>query len=184
MGISVELTKPPLTGPNKRAAIAWIKAQLESEELASNTSLPACLNGMGLYINGEIRMLQSAYWTANDLLPTADTGSYLLSVGHFRRSNNNPDKPTRLAILAGIVGAAGLWDDAMTKLFTATLGRVILDTYNSCVHGMINAPQPVVKIAFSANRQNAALQYADDNNWYLSSGESVQLDDSWQQFSA
>ena len=179
MGISIGLGPPPLSAANKRAMKTWLREQLASDELASGNAIP--VNGLAIYVNGEVRLVQHGYWNTGELRsPARETGSSALSVGAIRTSTTPPTKPERLAILGGIIGCVGMWDD-LTADYSKTVGRVILEAYNSCFFDMIQAPQPAVKLAFSADKQQVAVQYRDDpDRWFLNTGENIAVDGSWQ----
>lgn len=179
MGITVGLQPPTLSAADKHAMKAWLREQLASDELASSSTLP--VSGLAIYINGEARLIQFGYWNARNLAsPTAVSGNSILAVGSIRTSTTPPTKPERLAILGGIIGCVGMWDELTTN-YRKAVSRVILEAYNSCFFDMIQAPQPAVKLAFSADKQMVALQYRDDeSHWYIGSGESVSVDESWQ----
>lgn len=183
MGISVSLSLPPLSAANKRAMKTWLREQLAADELASNSEIP--VRGLAIYVNGEVRLIQYGYWDVRQMAsPAVVTGNNVLNVGVFGGGNPAAQpKPERLAILGGIIGCVGLWDD-LTADYSRAVGRIILEAYNSCFFDMIQAPQPAVKLAFSADKSQVAVQYRDDeSHFYLNNGqpiEGVSTEAGWQ----
>lgn len=171
---------PTLNVGKKRQAKAWLEAQLASNELAEpNVSMGWLAGGVAIYINEQPKILISGYWQAQE-----SVGYFQISCGSFDTAHIAPPKVERLAILGGVIHAVGLWDDLAAQ-FSAALGRVLLDSYRSCCLDMVEAPKPATKMAFSADKQQVALQYTDEPKvWYLPSGEPVKVDESWHQVAA
>ncbi len=176
MGLEISLVPKPLNALQKRQMKAWLIAQLEHVELATGTDMP--VQNFGLYVNGDIKLVQFGTWVQADLRPFVETGEMRLRIGTVNTRYPPPPKTDRLAILGGVIGVFGMWDD-MTAAYSRAIGRTILEAYSSCFLDMVNAPQPAVKLAFSANRSQAAVQYIDDDTWYLNNGEPTKIDDSW-----
>ena len=175
---------PTLTTAKKRQAKAWLIAQLASPELAdAGTGMSWLHGGVAIYINGQPKIVMSGTWNAAEIARAAGSGYYTVSCGGYA-SAGAPSKQERLAVLGGIIVAVDLWND-LAEQYSQAMGRVILDAYQSCCLDMVQAPKPAVKLAFSANKQQVALQYTDEpDKWYLGSGEEVAVDDTWQQVAA
>lgn len=183
--MQVKLT-PTTTTVKRRQAKAWLTAQLTNPELADNgnTSMGWLNGGVCLYVNEQPKTIFFGYWSAQEINRATNGGYFHFSVGRFDVAHNPPPKIERLAILGGIIHAVGLWDE-LKEQYSAAMGRVLLDSYQSCFLGMVEAPKSATKMAFSGDKQQVALQFTDEADvWYLSSGEPVKVDESWHQVSA
>jgi hypothetical protein len=180
----VKLT-PTLTAAKKRTAKVWLTAQLASPELADPTVIQGWMAGsVAVYVNEQPKVLMQGYWNAQELARASVGGCFTLSCGHFSATHVPPSKVERLAILGGVIHAVGLWDE-LAEQFSAAMGRVLLDSYHSCFLDMVEAPKPATKMAFSADKQQVALQYTDEPEvWYLPNGEPTKVDESWHQVAA
>ena len=174
---------PEMNAVHKRQAKAWLTAQLASLELADpNVGMGWLNGGVVVYINGQPKTALQGNWDAVELSRSSASGYCYFHCGGA--SAASPPKEVRLAILGGIIAAVGLWDE-LAEQYSQALGRVILEAYRSCCLDMVQAPKPAVKLAFSADKQQVALQYTDEPNvWYLNNGEKVAVDDTWQQVAA
>lgn len=174
---------PEMNTARKRQAKAWLTAQLASPELADpNVTMGWLSGGVSVYINGQPKVAMHGNWHTSELQRSAEGGYTYFHCGGV--SVSSPPKEVRLAILGGIIAAVGLWDE-LAEQYSQALGRVILEAYRSCCLDMVQAPKPAVKLAFSADKQQVALQYTDEPDvWYLNNGEKTQVDETWQQVAA
>lgn len=176
---------PTMTAVRRRQAKAWLTAQLAHPELADqNTAMGWLSGGVAVYLNEQPKVIYSGYWSAQELNRASNGGYFHFGVGRFDAAHTPPPKTERLAVLGGVIHAVGLWEE-LSKEFSAAMGRVLLDSYQSCFLGMVEAPKPATRMAFSADKQQVALQFTDEEDvWYLSSGEPVKVDESWHQVAA
>lgn len=181
--MQVSLT-PTLTTSRKREAKRWLMAQLASSELADSTvSMSAISGNVAIYINGMPKMVYLGNWNAQEIARPNSGGYFTVSCGSFA-PGAAPSKPERLTILGGIIYALDLWDE-LAEYYSQAMGRTILEAYQSCCLDMVQAPKAAVKLAFSADKQQSALQYADEPDvWYLNNGEPVKIDETWHQIAA
>lgn len=182
--MNITLT-PTLTTVQKRRAKVWLTAQLVNSELADPAVSMDWMNGaVTVYVNGQPKTLQTGNWCSQTLARRNRDGYCMLPCGNYNPQLPAPSKSERLAILGGIAVAVGLWDE-LAEEYSQALGRVVLDAYNSCCLDMVQAPKPAGKLAFSADKHQAAIMYTDEPDvWYLNSGEPVKIDDTWQQVAA
>lgn len=181
--MQISLT-PTLTAARKREAKRWLIAQLASPELADAT-VPMTVSGfVTIYINGSPKMVYNGNWNAQEIGRANAGGYFTVSCGSYTPTGQAPTKPERVAILGGIICALELWDE-LAEQYSQAMGRTILESYQSCCLEMVQAPKMAVKLAFSADKQQSALQYADEPDvWYLNNGEPVKVDDTWHQIAA
>lgn len=179
MAEEIALVPKPLSTTEKRAMKQWLESVLADPELSSNTATFPLSNRIVLYHNGDPKIVLHGLWNAADLRPHAETGDIYIRAAVFDPRRAAPSKTQRLAVLGGIIGAVNLWDDFKTQ-YSAAVGRTILEAYNSCFHNMIQAPRPAVKLAFSADHQQVAVQYDGDDAFYLNNGEPIEVGEGWQ----
>lgn len=174
---------PTRTTSQRREAKRWLTAQLASSELADPSVAMSFSGGVAVYINGQPKVVIAGPWNGGEIARPSSGGYLTLSCGSFS-SGTAPSKSERLSILGGIIGALELWDE-LAEAYSQALGHVVLEAYQSCCLDMVQAPKPAVKLAFSADKQQSALQYADEPDvYYLNNGEPVKIDETWHVINA
>lgn len=167
MGMKIGL-QPELTPAERAALERWLKSALRHAELSPG-SFPL-VRRIGVYINDQALQVTNDYWMLN---------GYQCGIGNHN-SGVAMSQMDRLAILGAIISAVSMWDTLQEDYSTA-MCRVLLETYNTGMSGMVRARQGVATgLAFSADRlQVAARMGTNDDVWYLPTGEQVVPDESW-----
>jgi hypothetical protein len=83
----------------------------------------------------------------------------------------------RLGVMAALITAAGVWNDAMTRAYSTAVTRTLLESYNTMMSGLLHGQVPVTGLAFNADRTQAAALMGD--RYFLPGGVEVVPDETW-----
>ena len=162
---------PDFTDAEKATLGTYLGQLLDSPRLADDRRRYPLENGrIGLYVDGKFYCLTNGTWQFND--------PYLY-VGQDSHNNNALPVLDRLGVIAAIIATGGLWTDEMIAKFGITVSRIMLQSYNEMMHGLltVQGTTPATGLAFRADRQQVAALMGD--RYFLPSGETVEVDESW-----
>lgn len=163
---------PRLTDIEKEQMGRYLAGLLDEPRLSETAGnrLPIPGGQLALYVDGQAKVVHRAAW---------QIGDGFIYIGQDNRNGNALPLLDRLGVIAGIIAACGLWTDQMVGKFGETVGRVMLQSYNEAMHGLltVQGSTPATGLAFSADRQQVAALMGE--HYYLPNGQEVEVDETW-----
>lgn len=164
---------PSLLDVEKANMARYIRALLANPRLSEDGTagrFPVEPGRISIYVDGKSRTFYRSAWQIDGqciYLGADSTGGSSLSLLE------------RLGVLAMLIGVCGLWTDDMVNAFSAAVSRIMLESYNEMMNGLVMARGggTAVALAFSADRQQVAARMGE--SWYLPNGQEVGVDESW-----
>lgn len=152
---------PELTTTEKISLRRWLVHVLSQPNLSgasSNYSFPLA-SKIAIYIDGTAYSCQNGYWER--------TGT-ILGIGLGGGGGSIP-VDMRIAILAAIISAAGLWD--LVDDFNVAVSRALLESYNTMMGGLVQTQGTPTGLAFNASAGQVAARMGEE--WHLPGGGGV-----------
>lgn len=158
----------------KRLFVTWVKRVLEQPNLSTPTTMfPGNNWGVTLTVDGQRRTVRAGYWQLTGMTLFVGLEEDLVASGDTEPTMTPVDK---LAALTALINYFDAWGSAgVVDAFSKALSNVMLETYNTFLHGAIQSKAPATKLAFNEKQKQFAAFIED--GFYLYDGTKVNPED-------
>jgi hypothetical protein len=160
---------PTLNDSEKASLLNWLRATLSAPRLSTGSRYPLSNGRIGIYVDGSAKLITSGQWQLDSLQifvgqEPGPTSSYAMAITE------------RLAVLAGIISAVGLWDQ-LTELYSAAISRSLLEAYNEMMGGLVanRGGGVVVGLAFHNERRLVAARFEGEEGYFAPGGQPMEV---------